>query len=519
DSTYPFVKVTLDEDYPRLLIVRRRHADGARYFGPYPDAGAMRSTLHLVGRLFPLRKKRIPPFKDRPCLNYHIGRCLAPCQGLVSRADYDAMVSDVIRFLEGRQGELKVRLKAQMAAAAEDLEFERAAKLRDLLQALDRVVERQLVVGEQEDDYDAIALAPSVPDAAEPGDTCIQVFQVREGKVVNRLEFRLTGQTLEEAAEDRLSYILSAFLAQYYAEREVPPLVLVSVTPQEQPTLEAYLTDRRGSKVQLRIPQRGPRRKLLDMVQTNAAQGAACQAVARQAEERRDPRLALTALAEALGMEAYPERIEGFDISHVQGTDTVASLVVAIAGIPDKRHYRTFKIKSHDRNDDFASMHEVVKRRYSRILQAGADMPDLILIDGGKGQLHAACQALADLGIGEQPIFGLAKRLEEVYLPGRSDPVILPADSPALFVIQRLRDEAHRFAVSFHRRIRGKHMHESVLDAVQGIGKARKRQLLSRIGSVEAIRNLSVAELARRGGIPLALAQRVLASLSSDRPT
>ena len=249
----------------------------------------------------------------------------------------------------------------------------------------------------------------------------------------------------------------------------------------------------------------------------NAAQGAARLDAARQAQRARDPELALSRLGEALGLASSPERIEGFDISHVQGTDTVASMVVFTGGLPDKGEYRTFKIKSHDRNDDFASMKEVVMRRYARIQREGADMPDLILIDGGKGQLNAACEALAELGIVDQPIFGLAKRFEEIHLPGREAPVMLPDDSPALLLVQRVRDEAHRFAVSFHRRLRARHVKESALDAIPGIGAARKRNLLSRIGSVDAMRKLSALELARRGGIPVALAAKVLASLAADR--
>lgn len=515
DSTYPFLKLTLGETFPRLLIVRRRHADGARYFGPFPDAGAMRATLHLIGRLFPLRKKRTPPFRDRPCLNYHIGRCMAPCQNLVTKAQYDAMVADVINFLEGRHHQLERRLKAEMAQASADLEFERAAKLRDLAQAVARVMERQVVVGDESEDYDAIGLSQDLQ--------CVEVFQVRDGKLVNKLELTLARAEHSEAppsAEDGdlVAHALGAFLAQHYAEAEVPPSILVPATPEDVQTLEDYLSQRRGGRVRVTVPQRGARRQLLDTVQENAAQGAARLDIARQADKARDPEIALARLADALGMSASLERIEGFDISHVQGTDTVASMVVFTGGRPDNKEYRTFKIKSHDRNDDFASMKEVVKRRYSRIQREGADMPDVILIDGGRGQLHAACEALAELGIVDQPIFGLAKKFEEIFLPKRADPILLPEDSPALRLVQRVRDEAHRFAVSFHRRLRARHVTESALDSVPGIGAARKRNLLSRIGSVDAMRKLSAPELATRGGIPVAVAERVLASLTARAP-
>ncbi len=536
DSTYPFLKLSLDEDYPRLLVVRRRQSDGARYFGPFPDAGAMRATLHLIGRLFPLRKKRTPPFRDRPCLNYDIGRCLAPCQGLVTKTRYEEMVQDVIAFLEGRHRDLGRKLKADMALAAGNLEFERAAKVRDLIQAVDRLMERQLVVGEEDENCDAIGLVArehgpgGKESAAEreavelPSDFCLQLFQVREGKVVNRLEFVLSGQAVGGAdpsapAGDPAATVLSAFLAQHYADAEIPPTVLVPVTPEDLPTLEAYLSQQRGTKVRIAVPQRGARRKLLDMAQENALQGADRLAIQEQAERTANPETALAQLAEAIGLDSSPARIEAFDISHVQGTDTVASMVVFTGGLPDKKEYRTFKIKSHDRNDDFASMHEVVTRRYARLLRDGADLPDLILIDGGKGQLKAACTALAELGIADPPIFGLAKRFEEIFLPGREDPILLAEGAPALFLVQRVRDEAHRFAVSFHRRLRGKHMQDSALDAVAGVGATRKRNLLTRIGSVDAMRKLSAAELARRGGIPLSVAEQVQAALAQTPPT
>jgi excinuclease ABC subunit C len=502
DSTYPFLKLTTYETYPRMLVVRRRLPDGARYFGPFPDAGAMRATMHLVGRLFPLRKKRTPPFRTRPCLNYDIGRCLAPCQNLISRADYDQMVEGAIAFLEGRHRELLGRLKADMTLAADHLDFERAAKLRDLVRSVERVMERQLVVGEEDDDCDALALAIG------PGFICLELFQVREGKVVSRREHTLDIPK-ERLDDDSLeSTAVAAFIAQYYADSEIPPAILVPLVPEDQEALEAYLTERRGSRVRLLLPQRGEKRKLLDLVQENANQGAGRLALSRATAEAQASQ-SLTLLAEAVGMEDLPERIEGFDISHSQGTDPVASMVVFEGGQPAKARYRKFKIRVAKGGDDFASMQEVVRRHYKRVQDEGADMPDLILIDGGPGQLNAALTALTGLGIVNQPIFGLAKKLEELYLPGHALPVRLPPGSPALHLIQRVRDEAHRFAVGFHRTLRGKHMSESALDGIPGVGPNRKRSLLSRLGSVEAMRRLEPAELAARGGIPRAVADRV----------
>ncbi|MBM3270154.1 MAG: excinuclease ABC subunit UvrC [Candidatus Sericytochromatia bacterium] len=512
DSTYPFLKLTTYETYPRLLVVRRRLPDGAKYFGPFPDAGAMRATMHLVGRLFPLRKKRTPPFKNRPCLNYDIGRCLAPCQELISRADYDRMVDGITQFLEGRHRDLLTRLQADMTAAAESLDFERAAKLRDLVRSVERVMERQLVVGETEDDCDALAVAIG------PGFGCIELFQVREGKVVSRREHTLElPREVVETAEDLAATIIGAFIGQHYGDAEIPPEILVPALPDFAEALEAYLGEKRGSRVHLTLPQRGSRRKLLDLVQENANAGAERLALSRSAAQERTGQ-ALSALAEAIGMEDLPERIEGFDISHVQGTDPVASLVVFCGAQPAKAEYRKFKIRTAKGGDDFASMQEVVQRRYAKLLREGADMPDLILIDGGRGQLNAALEALRALGVEEQPIFGLAKKLEELYLPARADPVRLPPGSPALHLIQRVRDEAHRFAVGFHRTLRGKHMSASALDGIPGVGPNRKRSLLSRLGSVEAMRRLDPADLAARGGIPRPVAERIHAALNSDAP-
>ena len=508
DSTYPFIKLTRYEAFPRLLIVRRRLNDGAKYFGPFPDAGAMRATLNLIGRLFPLRKKRTPPFKNRPCLNYDIGRCLAPCQNLISKADYDRMVTDVENFLEGRHQGLLKRLEKDMAEASEKQDYERAAKLRDMVRSVERVMERQLVVGEGEEDYDALAVA------IKGNLVCVEIFQVREGKVVLRREHQLDLPAGDEQAFSIVPQAIAAFISQYYPEAEVPPEILVPALPENVEIIEALLSKRRGTRVRLHLPQRGGRRKLLDMVQANAVQGVERLALSKAVAAERDPSRALTDLAAAIGMEALPERIEGFDISHIQGTDSVASMVVFVGGQPFKADYRKFRIRSATGGDDFASMHEVVKRHYRRLLAEGADLPDLILIDGGKGQLGAAKSALDELGIKDQPIFGLAKRLEEIFLPGREEAVLLAKDAPALFVIQRVRDEAHRFAVGYHRTLRGKHMTESALDGIPGVGESRKRALLARVGSIDAIRKLDPAELAARGGVPRTVAEAVLKHLA-----
>jgi len=511
DATYPWLKLTLDEAYPRLLVVRRRKADGARYFGPFPDAGAMRATLHLAGRMFPLRKKARPPYRDRPCLNYDIGRCLAPCQGKVDPATYRGLVEGVQDFLEGRASDLQRRLETDMAAAADRLDFEQAARLRDTLEALRKVIVRQITVGPSDQDMDVLHVAVGEAFA------CVEVLQVRGGKVTGRREH---GLDLPPGADPRdpdlAAAILGAFLARGYEDLRVPPEILAPVEPEAAEALMEMLGAARGSKVRLSVPKRGARVTLLDMAADNARTGLERLSLARRlaAETRKDD--ALTALAEALDLDAPPRHIEGFDLSHTQGIEAVASLVVFREGRPAKEAYRHFRIRTARGGDDFAGMEEVVGRRYKRLLEEGTPLPDLILIDGGPGQLAAAVRALGALGLEDQPVFGLAKRLEAMFLPDRPDPVLLAPDAPARLLVQHIRDEAHRFALGLHRKRRGKAGTRSALDGIEGLGPRRKVQLLERLGSVEAMRSMPAAELARRGGIPRPLAERICQSLTPD---
>ncbi|MEB3297986.1 MAG: excinuclease ABC subunit UvrC [Candidatus Sericytochromatia bacterium] len=508
DATYPWLKLTLAEDYPRLLVVRRRHADGSRYFGPFPDAGAMRATLHLAGRLFPLRKKGKPPFRDRPCLNFDIGRCLAPCQGMVDRATYRKMVLGVQEFLEGRSTDLEARLEQEMAEAAERLDFEQAARLRDTLSALRRVTVRQVVVGPTDQDLDAIQVAVGRDMA------CVEVLQVRGGRVIGRREHGVDLPGEGEPGDATLTAsILSAFLAQGYEGMALPPEILVPVLPEDVETLGGLLSSIRGSRVRLAVPQRGARVSLLDMAADNARTGLERLALARRVAAANDRGEALAALAGVLGLDTPTRHIEGFDLSHTQGTEAVASLVVFRDGHPRTDQYRHFRIRRARGGDDFAGMEEVVGRRYRRVLDEEGDLPDVILIDGGPAQLAAAVRALEGLGLGEQPIFGLAKRLEAIFLPGQETPVLLPADAPARLLIQHVRDEAHRFALGLHRKRRARAGTRSVLEGIEGLGPRRRTQLLERLGSVEAMRSMAPAELARRGGIPRQLAERVSARL------
>ncbi len=499
DKTYPYLKLTLNEPYPRLIVTRRRLADGGRYFGPYPDAGAMHATVRLIKQLFPLRQRPKPQFRDRPCLNYSIGRCLAPCQGLVSQEDYREVVRKVEAFLSGRHRELVREIEAAMRVASAALDFEKAAALRDQVQAIAKLMEQQKVDADSDADQDVIGLA------SDEASVAVQVFEIREGRLTGRREHELA------RAGSAISDVLGAFMGQFYSDAEtVPAEIVLREPPLDADLLAEWLASRRGSKVRITVPQRGDKEKILRMAETNAKQALERGRLSRWAAIERGPQAALGELGEALGC-APPRRIEGFDISHAQGSDTVASMVVFIDGKPAKDQYRKFKIRTVEGIDDFASMAEVVARRYSKL--GGPDVerweaPDAILIDGGKGQLNAAVAALDALGL-ELPIFGLAKQFEEIYLPGRKEGIQLGARSPARHLIERLRDEAHRFAITFHRNLRAKRMTRSILDDVPGLGAKRKTQLLSRLGSVDAMRRLNPSELAERGGIPLKVAQAV----------
>ncbi len=505
DKTYPYLKLTLNEAYPRLIVTRRRVADGGRYFGPYPDGGAMHATLRLIKQLFPLRQRPKPQFRDRPCLNYSIGRCLGPCQGLVSKDDYMEVVRKVEAFLSGRHRDLVRELEASMREASMALDFERAASLRDQIQAIAKLMEQQKVDADTDADQDVIGLA------ADESTVSVQVFQIREGRLTGRREHELDREGSE------LPEVLGAFIGLFYSDSEtVPAEILVREEPQGSELLAEWLTERRGTKVRLKVPQRGDKEKLLRMAETNAQQALERGRLSRWAAIERGPQAALAELAAALDCPP-PRRIEGFDISHAQGSDTVASMVVFIDGKPAKDQYRKFKIRTVEGIDDFASMREVVTRRYRKLNEPDAegwDAPDAILIDGGKGQLNAAVAALDALGL-DLPIFGLAKQFEEIYLPGRKDGIQLGDRSPARFLIQRLRDEAHRFAITFHRNLRGKRMTRSILDEVPGLGEKRKTQLLKRLGSVEAMRGLSPEAIAAQGGIPIKVAQAVAERLSA----
>ena len=494
DKSYPFVKVTWNEEYPRVYATRRVEKDGAKYYGPYASAGAMHETLSLLKRLFPLRSCRSMDAR-RPCLEFHINRCMAPCAGLVDAATYREMVKTVCLFLEGRSADVEKDLKRRMLAASDDLKFELAGRLRDQLAAVRNVTEKQNIVTGA-GDQDVLGLARM------GGQSCVQVFFVRSGKMVGRDRFLLSGGEAESDGE-----ILAAFVKQYYNESSfIPREILMPVTLPETDLLTAWLTERKAGAVHLLTPQRGTKRELVLLAGENATE------VLRQRSEREESKegkrlAAVQELAERLELDSLPQRIECFDISHIQGAETVASMVVFTGGEPDKSEYRRFKLKTVEGSpDDFASMQEVTLRRYR---EAKEPLPDLIVIDGGKGQLSSALEVIRGVGLAEIPVIGLAKEFEHIFRENISEPLVLPRHSEALRLVQQIRDEAHRFAVGYHRKLRSKRNLVSVLDHIQGIGAKRRQALWKHFGTIGRIRAASEEELASVPGMNSTAAQAV----------
>ena len=495
DKTYPYVKVTLAEKYPRVMITRRIMKDGARYFGPYTQVGAVHESLKLLRRLFPMRTCKHMDV-DRPCLEYHIKRCVAPCTGEVNPEEYKKMVDAVCLFLEGRTEIVEKRLEEQMMDAAENLRFEEAARLRDQLHAVQKVAEKQRIVTGS-GDQDAIGMSRS-----EIG-VCVQIFFIRSGKMIGREHFLLSG-----SEEESNSDVLSAFLKQYYHRAAfIPHEILLPMEVSEQQVIGEWLTEKKGSKVYVEVPQRGTKHDIVMMAENNAAKYLSDEA-ARIKTSNEQTEGAVRELGEYLGMKQLPWRMECFDISHIQGSETVASMVVFEGGIPNKSAYRRFKIKSAEgKPDDFLSMREVTTRRYGK--KDVEDMPDLIIIDGGKGQLSSALEIIRGAGHTAVPVIGLAKQFEWIFVEGTSEPVILPRNSQALFLMQRIRDEAHRFAITYHRSLRGKRNLVSVLDHITGIGEKRRQALRKKFGTIQNMRDASVEELAAVPGMTRPAARAV----------
>jgi len=508
DKSYPYLKVTLGEDFPRIIITRRHVKDGSRYFGPYTRVGAVNETLRLLKRLFPFRscKQKELPLRERPCLNYHIKRCPGPCCGLVDREKYRLVINEVCLFLEGRQEDLVRCLSGRMKEAAEKLEFETAARLRDQLQAVKEVVAKQKIVSGGFEDRDVLALA------RDSGETCVMVFFVRGGKLTGREHFMLQGT--EELDREP---VIGAFIKQYYSGVDVIPreILLSEAVAEEKAVIEEWLSGKRGARVKLITPRRGEKKKLVEMVAKNAR--LTLEQVRSQKTARRDGAAeALAELARELGLEKPPGRIECYDISHIQGTESTGSMVVFEAGLPAGKQYRRFKIRNVDGPDDYASIREVLHRRFSKAgterelpdpgrvsgREAGfRHLPDLVIIDGGKGQLSAAREVMKKLGYSRIPAYGLAKEEELLFGESRNEPIALPPGSKALHLLQRLRDEAHRFALTYHRNLRGKAGLKSLLDEVEGIGAVRRRALLKAFGSLAEIQKAAPEQLAAVKGM------------------
>ena len=533
DKTYPYIKIDLAEEFPQIYITRKTANDGARYFGPFASAGSVRKTLTLLKRLFPYRSctKAITGTDARPCLEYYIHRCVAPCIGNVTREEYREVIRQVILFMEGRTESVLRDLKQKMRAASEALEFERAAILRDQVQTIERVNEAQKVVSQKRGDEDVVALAQS------DGEAWVEVFFIRNGKLTGRDHFLMEGTQDEQPA-----HVLDQFVKQFYdTAPRIPGEVVLQHPLEDAAAIQAWLTQKRGHRVRLHVPQRGEKRRLVEMVAENAAQGLQQRTVKWLADSG-NLQQAMEEVQAALNLPRLPKRIECYDISNIQGSNPVGSMVVFEDGRPKSSHYRRFQIKDVQGVDDYSMMQEMLRRRFKRLSeQVRADIgngrgddlggkganetvgsaqtktgetwgiiPDLVIIDGGKGHLSAVLQVFLELGLMDTvPLSSLAKENEELYVPHDPDPILLPRRSQGLFLVQRARDEAHRFAITYHRQRRSKSAVRSAMDSVPGIGPKRKRMLLRRFGSVAGVKEASLDDLASVPGMTMSLAQKV----------
>lgn len=493
DKQYPYIRIDISQPFPRVELARSMRKDGAKYFGPYTGATMVRDMLAVTRKIFPVRDCTRMIRKDkpqRPCIQHAIGQCLAPCAGLVEEAEYKALLDQVMHFLNGNSNEVVADLKTQMVQASIDMNYEKAALLRDRITALASIMEKQKAVDTDFDDRDILAVATDGLDAA------VQALFVRGGKLMGAAQF-----DLPRAGDEEIGDILGSFLLQYYGkETSIPREILVEALPPEHEALENFLTEQRGGRVHLLRPVRGEKKQLVEMAKKNATD--ALQKATLEAEKKHARTLgACEDLGKILGLEGPARRIEAFDISHTQGMQTVAAMVVFEDGVSKNKDYRHFKIKTVEGNDDFASMREVVSRRYTRALAEKdfesskfSTLPDVILIDGGKGQLSSAIEALKQVGL-SLPVFGLAERLDEIFIPGQSKSIMLERSSPALHLVQRVRDETHRFAITYHRSLRGKAGLKSQLEDIPGVGKSRIAALYHHFKTVHAIKTASYEEL------------------------
>jgi len=505
DKTFPYLKISLGEDWPGVYITRRLEESGGRYFGPFASARSVRQTLKVIKGIFPFRScsRAITGTDHRPCLDYYIYRCSGPCVSAVSKKEYDEIIKQVILFLEGRQGVVVKQLESKMNHAAEALDYERAALFRDQIGAISRVIEGQRIAAAVKGEQDVIAFA------CDKDHAYVQVFFVREGRLIGRERFVLRGTHSEESHQ-----IMTSFVEQFYSSSPyIPPLVLLQHPVEDASVIEDWLRGKKGRRVHIQVPRRGKKKQLIDIVAENARQGMEQLKIKQMAA----PSALVAALAEIkkeLHLPRIPSRMEGYDISNIQGTAAVGSMVVFEEGKPKPSHYRRFKIKTVSGADDCAMIREVLRRRFRRSGDASAAdswaiLPDLILIDGGKGQLNAALAVMHESEIDYVPVASLAKENEEVFVPRRAKPVVLPRTSPGLQLLQRLRDEAHRFALGYYKKVHKRETFASALDAIPGVGPKRKRALLNRFGSVRGIREASEQELAVTKGMTWSLSKKV----------
>ncbi len=521
DKSYPFLAVTTLDDWPRAMVMRGKRKKGNRYFGPYGQAYAIRDTLDLLLRTFPIRTCTDNKFRHhqklgKPCLLFHIEKCAGPCVGEIDKEAYNELVAELLRFLEGDTAEVVTALEVQMAAAAEELEFELAAHLRDRLSAVQKAIEKQQMVFPQNEDTDVIGIHDDELEAA------VQVFFVRKGRVMGRRGF-----VVDKAEELDRSELVSRVLERLYFDDNPigwPKEVLVPDLPSDPALYEEWLSELRESRVAIRIPQRGDKRKLHETVTRNAEETFTRHRLKRSADHNSRAR-ALNELQEYLDLPNAPLRIECYDMSHIQGTDYVGSMVVVEDGLPKKSEYRRFKIKTVDGNDDFAAMEEVLERRFTAYLADRerpieerdgkfAYPPQLLVVDGGKGQLSSAVRVLDELGLRDEiPVVSLAKQFEEVFVPGKSESIKLPRQSEALFMLQRIRDESHRFAISYHRQLRNKRMTKSALDGIAGLGPTRKKRLTKELGGVNAVKRSDLETLKALSWLPDEVAENVYRAL------
>jgi excinuclease ABC subunit C len=503
DKKYPYIKVTV-EPYPRIIVTRDVEKDGGRYLGPYTNVKAMRNMLNLMHKLFRVRScdYALPNKNVRLCIDYEIGRCDGPCEDLITPDNYKKLINEAVLFLTGRRTQVAKIVREEMELASAELRFEEAAIFRDRLDALERVTNRQKVMSQDLSDWDLIAIA------REDDEACGVVMEVREGRLIGRQHYFIGGVLDAPESEVRSSFIRLFYLTASFVPREV----YVAGAVDDKETILEWLHDRAEASVAIKVPQRGDKAQLLKMAAGNANLLLTERRLKRENRKQQIP-ASVSSLQRDLSLDKPPRRVEAMDISNIQGSDPVASLVCFVDGRPSKKDYRHFKITGIEGPNDFAMMHQVVTRRFRRLSEEGQTFPDLLMVDGGKGQLSSAVSALRALGIEDQPVIGLAKRLEEVFVPGHSDPQNIPKVSSSLKLLQALRDESHRFAVTFHRQVRKKRTLHSVLEDIEGVGPARRKQLLRHFGSMKRLREAELEDVKAVEGVGPKLAEQIVTAL------